>query len=57
MTRFLVVPQWQGSPSARAMQLIDGANAIAGDLPRSATTVLDVPMEAGRVARHRACTG
>ncbi|MGC5169363.1 arginase family protein [Micromonospora sp. DT81.3] len=47
MTRFLVVPQWQGSPSARAMQLIDGANAIAGDLPRSATTVLDVPMEAG----------
>jgi arginase len=29
------------------MQLIDGAHAIAGDLPRSATTVLDVPMEAG----------
>jgi len=29
------------------MQLIDGAQAIAGDLPRSATTVLDVPMEAG----------
>jgi arginase len=29
------------------MQLLDGANAIAGDLPRSATTVLDVPMEAG----------
>jgi len=47
MTRFIVVPQWQGSPSARAMQLIDGANSIAGDLPRSATTVLDVPMEAG----------
>jgi arginase len=29
------------------MQLIDGAQAIAGDLPRSATTILDVPMEAG----------
>jgi arginase len=29
------------------MQLIDGAHAIAGDLPRSATTTLDVPMEAG----------
>lgn len=47
MTRYLVVPQWQGSPSSRAMQLIDGAEAIAGDLPRAATTVLDVPMEAG----------
>lgn len=47
MTRYLVVPQWQGSPSSRAMQLIDGAQAIAGDLPRSATTVLEVPMEAG----------
>ena len=47
VTRYLVVPQWQGSPSSRAMQLIDGAEAIAGDLPRSATTVLDVPMEAG----------
>lgn len=47
MTRFVVVPQWQGSPSSRAMQLIDGAQAIAGDLPRGGTTVLDVPMEAG----------
>lgn len=47
MTRYLVVPQWQGSPSSRAMQLIDGAQAIAGDLPRSSTVVLDVPMEAG----------
>lgn len=47
MTRFLVVPQWQGSPSTRAMQLIDGAEAIAGDLPRSATTVIEVPTEAG----------
>lgn len=47
MARFLVAPQWQGSPSARAMLLIDGASAIAGDLPRNATTVLDVPVEAG----------
>lgn len=47
MTRYLVVPQWQGSPSSRAMQLIDGAEAIAGDLPRTATTILDVPTEAG----------
>ncbi len=29
------------------MQLIDGADAIAGDLPRSATIVLDVPAGAG----------
>ncbi|MGM7666225.1 arginase family protein [Microbacterium sp. A93] len=47
MAKFLVVPQWQGSPAARAMLLVDGASAIAGDLPRSATTVLDVPIEAG----------
>ncbi|MGB3374045.1 MAG: arginase family protein, partial [Microbacterium sp.] len=47
MTRFLIVPQWQGSPAARAMLLVDGANAIAGDLPRKDTTVLDVPLEAG----------
>lgn len=47
MARFLVVPQWQGSPAARAMLLVDGAAAIAGDLPRNATTVLNVPIEAG----------
>lgn len=47
MTRFVVVPQWQGSPSARAMLLRDGAEAIAGDLPRAATVLLDVPLEAG----------
>ncbi|WP_375384815.1 arginase family protein [uncultured Microbacterium sp.] len=47
MTRFVVAPQWQGSSSARAMQLIDGALAIAEDLPRSTTTVLEVPAEAG----------
>ncbi|WP_298041205.1 arginase family protein [uncultured Microbacterium sp.] len=47
MARFLIAPQWQGSPSTRAMLLVDGASAIAGDLPRAATTVLDVPVEAG----------
>lgn len=47
MTRFLVVPQWQGSPAARAMLLVDGAEAIAGDLPRAACTRIDVPVEAG----------
>ncbi|MFT4213735.1 MAG: arginase family protein [Microbacterium sp.] len=47
MTHFVVVPQWQGSPSARAMLLVDGAEAIAGDLPRSATTRVEVPVEAG----------
>ncbi|NNC13164.1 arginase family protein [Planctomonas sp. JC2975] len=46
-TRFLIVPQWQGSSSSRAMQLMDGAAAVAGDLPASATTTVDVPMEAG----------
>lgn len=47
MTRFIVVPQWQGSPSSRAMRLIDGAEAIAGDLPRSAVTRIEVAAEAG----------
>lgn len=47
MTRFIVVPQWQGSPSSRAMQLIDGAEAIAGDLPRASCTRVEVPLEAG----------
>lgn len=47
MTRFLITPQWQGSPSARAMLLVDGAAAICGDLPRKDTITLDVPLEAG----------
>lgn len=47
MTRFLVVPQWQGSPAARAMLLAEGAEAIAGDLPRAARTPVEVPVEAG----------
>lgn len=47
MARFIVVPQWQGSPSPRAMSLIDGAELIAGDLPSSACHRVDVPVEAG----------
>lgn len=47
MARFVVVPQWQGSPSSRAMAHIDGTEAIAGDLPRSACTPVEVPLEAG----------
>lgn len=45
--RFLVVPEWQGSGSSRAMRLTDGANAIAGDLPAAATTPVEVRLEAG----------
>jgi arginase len=44
---FVVVPQWQGSGSSRAMRLVDGADAIRGDLPASSTRVIDVPLEAG----------
>lgn len=44
---FVVVPQWQGSVSSRAMRLVDGAEAIRGDLPVSATHLVEVPIEAG----------
>jgi len=44
---FVIVPQWQGSGSSRAMRLIDGAAAIQGDLPAAATRVVDVPVGAG----------
>ena len=47
MARFVIAPQWQGSPSARAMMLVDGAQAIAGDLPRAACITLELPVEAG----------
>jgi arginase len=45
--QFVVVPQWQGSGSTRAMRLVDGADAIRGDLPTAGTTVVAVPLEAG----------
>ena len=56
---FVVVPQWQGSGSSRAMRLVDGAEAIRGDLPAAATRVIDVPLEAGDsqgTAVHRLTT-
>jgi len=44
---FVVVPEWQGSGSSRAMRLIDGAEAIRGDLPSTATRQVEVPAGAG----------
>ncbi|MCU1409555.1 MAG: Arginase [Rhodoglobus sp.] len=44
---FVVVPQWQGSGSSRAMRLVDGAEAIRGDLPTASTRSVVVPLEAG----------
>ncbi|CAN5413971.1 arginase family protein [soil metagenome] len=44
---FLVVPQWQGSPSSRAMRLADGAAAIRADLPSAAMRDVAVPLESG----------
>ena len=44
---FIVVPQWQGSGSSRAMRLVDGAETIRGDLPSSLTRVVEIPLEAG----------
>ena len=44
---FLVIPQWQGSGSSRAMRLIDGADAIRGDLPATRTHQVPVPAAAG----------
>lgn len=45
--RFYVVPEWQGSSSSRSMRLIDGAEAIRGDLPSGATETVEVPLGAG----------
>ncbi|GAB3032774.1 arginase family protein [Parafrigoribacterium mesophilum] len=47
MTYFVVVPQWQGSGSARAMRLRDGADIIRGDLPAAKTLLVDVPLGVG----------
>ncbi len=44
---FVIVPQWQGSGSSRAMRLVDGALSIRGDLPSSATVTVEVPTDAG----------
>ncbi|MET1042846.1 MAG: arginase family protein [Microbacteriaceae bacterium] len=47
MTSFVVVPQWQGSASSRAMRLVDGAHTLGADLPASRTHAVTVPLEAG----------
>ena len=44
---FIVVPQWQGSPSSRAMRLAEGAEAIREDLPSARVVDVPVPLEAG----------
>ena len=44
---FVVVSQWQGSGSSRALRLSDGAEAIRGDLPAASTRTVAVPLEAG----------
>jgi arginase len=44
---FVVVPQWQGSGSTRAMRLVDGAEAIRGDLPSASTVTVAVPLGTG----------
>ena len=47
MPTFVVVPQWQGSGSSRALRLRDGADAIRGDLPVKGTILVDVPLGVG----------
>jgi arginase len=44
---FVVVPQWQGSGSSRALRLRDGAEIIRGDLPSKGTVLVDVPLGVG----------
>lgn len=44
---FLVMPQWQGSSSSRAMRLAEGAGALLEDLPAAARREIPVPLEAG----------
>lgn len=44
---FLLMPEWQGSPSSRAMMLTEGAAALREDLPASATREVPVPTRAG----------
>ncbi|MFV0433890.1 MAG: arginase family protein [Leucobacter sp.] len=44
---FLVMPEWQGSSSSRAMRLAEGAELLREDLPTTATREVPVPLEAG----------
>lgn len=45
--RFVLVPQWQGSASPRALRLVEGVAALRDDLPASARSEVAVPWEAG----------
>ncbi|GAA1634369.1 arginase family protein [Leucobacter chromiireducens] len=44
---FLVMPEWQGSSSSRAMRIAEGAALLREDLPLAARTDVPVPLEAG----------
>ena len=44
---FLLMPEWQGSPAARAMLLTDGAAHLRDDLPAAARFEVPVPAHAG----------
>lgn len=44
---FLLMPEWQGSASSRAMFLTDGAAVLREDLPPSARFDVQVPAHAG----------
>lgn len=44
---FLVMPEWQGSSSSRAMRIAEGANLLREDLPVAARVDVEVPLEAG----------
>ncbi len=46
-TIFVVMPEWQGSASSRAMLLADGAAQLREDLPPSARFEVAVPAHAG----------
>lgn len=44
---FLLMPEWQGSPAARAMLLADGAAHLRDDLPAASRLEVHVPAHAG----------
>lgn len=44
---FLLMPEWQGSASSRAMLLAEGAAMLRENLPRSAMHEVAIPLEAG----------
>lgn len=44
---FVLMPEWQGSPSSRAMLITDGAEYLREDLPASATLTVPVPVHTG----------